>query len=163
RLHFGKGALAVTREFVKRPDIRARLHIVGEGPDRNNIEILSDRDKRIAVEGNLEPIDVRRLLAGTAIFVFPSLHEGLSLALLEAMASGHACLLYDMPHNREVLGDAGIYAPYNQPATMVEIIGEVVQQKAVLKEKAKQAHDRAKMFSWTRCAHEMEKALRSVY
>ena len=46
-------------------------------------------------------------------FVLPSRREGLSNALLEAMARGLPCIAYDIPPNREVLaqGKAGLLVP----------------------------------------------------
>lgn len=66
-----------------------RLIIVGEGILRKDLETLSDKlgmDSRIKLLGFRE--DIPELLSVMDIFVFPSLWEGMSLALLEAMASG---------------------------------------------------------------------------
>ncbi len=41
------------------------------------------------------------------IFVFPSVQEGLPVALMEAMAAGMPCVVSDIRGNRELLGDAG--------------------------------------------------------
>jgi glycosyltransferase involved in cell wall biosynthesis len=39
--------------------------------------------------------DVNRILAGSDVFLFPSLNEGLPLAMLEAQAAGLRCLISD--------------------------------------------------------------------
>ena len=60
--------------------------------------------------------DIDRILAGFDIFALPSYTEGLSIALLEAMASGRAIICSDIPannvlvrHNQEAL----LVNPYN--------------------------------------------------
>ena len=53
-------------------------------------------------------------------FVLPSRREGLSNALLEAMAAGLPCIANDIPPNREVLadGEAGVLVPVGDTERM---------------------------------------------
>lgn len=56
------------------------------------------------------------ILRGTDVFVLPSLVEGLSLSLLEAMACGVACVATDVGADGEVLEqEAGVVLLRNQP------------------------------------------------
>lgn len=57
-------------------------------------------------------------------FVLPSRREGLSNALLEAMAAGLACIANDIPPNREVLeeGTAGFLTPVGDEEALVEVM-----------------------------------------
>jgi glycosyltransferase involved in cell wall biosynthesis len=55
------------------------------------------------VSGN----DLDELLSNAALFVLPSELEGLSLALLDAMAAGVCVLTSDIPENRELVDSAG--------------------------------------------------------
>lgn len=66
--------------------------------------------------------DVASLMRAADIFVFPSHAEGMSLALLEAMASGCAIVASDIPGNAEALGEGGIYAPVKDPAALADAI-----------------------------------------
>ena len=51
--------------------------------------------------------DLEELLSNAALFVLPSDLEGLSLALLDAMAAGVCVLTSDIPDNKEVVEGAG--------------------------------------------------------
>jgi glycosyltransferase involved in cell wall biosynthesis len=51
--------------------------------------------------------DLDELLSNAAVFVLPSDLEGLSLALLDAMAAGVCVLTSDIPENRELVADVG--------------------------------------------------------
>lgn len=51
--------------------------------------------------------DLETVLSNAALFVLPSELEGLSLALLDAMAAGVCVLASDIPENREVVDGAG--------------------------------------------------------
>ncbi len=48
--------------------------------------------------------DLREFYQYADLFVFPSLQEGLPVALMEAMASGLACVVSDIRGNRELIG-----------------------------------------------------------
>jgi glycosyltransferase involved in cell wall biosynthesis len=93
RFHFQKNQLFLLDVFeeIKKRKENAKLLLVGDGEDRNKIE------EAIAQKNLQESVlllscrkDVPELLMAMDVFVFPSLFEGLSLALLEAQASGLA-------------------------------------------------------------------------
>jgi glycosyltransferase involved in cell wall biosynthesis len=68
--------------------------------------------------------DIPAILAGTDIFVLPSHSEGLSNALMEAMASGCACIASDVGGNRFLIqnGVSGfLYAPGDREALRAHI------------------------------------------
>jgi len=71
--------------------------------------------------------DVPAFLAGIDIFVMPSLWEGLGLALLEAMASGVACIATDIGGPREAIADRrnGLIVPPGNPARLAAAIEEL--------------------------------------
>ncbi|HEY9615743.1 MAG TPA: glycosyltransferase family 4 protein [Microcoleaceae cyanobacterium] len=63
------------------------------------------------------------ILRGTDVFVLPSLVEGLSLSLLEAMACGVACVATDAGADGEVLeNEAGVILKTHSVATQLKIL-----------------------------------------
>jgi glycosyltransferase involved in cell wall biosynthesis len=86
------------------------LLVAGEGP-------LAAEVARIETEthGTVRRLgyrdDVQTLLQAADFFVLPSLREGLSYAVLEAMALGLPVVVSDAPGNPEAVGDAGIVVP----------------------------------------------------
>ena len=101
-------ALLRAWRLVKLPG--CRLVIVGDGPQRSTLENSSDDIEAVSWWGYESEETMRvALLQCAEVFVLPSLVEGLSLALLEAMATGTACLATDAGADGEVLaGGAGI-------------------------------------------------------
>ncbi len=86
------------------------LVFVGDGPLRADIETAArEAGGAIRVLGVRD--DVRRLLAAADFFVLPSYREGLSFALLEAMAMGLPVVVSDVPGNLEAIGKAGACVP----------------------------------------------------
>jgi glycosyltransferase involved in cell wall biosynthesis len=62
--------------------------------------------------------DPERVLAAADVLVMPSRHEGLSFAVIEAMAAGVACVVSDGPGNPEAVADAGIVFPAGDEAAL---------------------------------------------
>ena len=89
-----------------------QLVIVGDGPLRPTLEnnFLSTDECAIRWWGYEADLKIRvALLRCAEVFILPSLVEGLSIALLEAMATGTACIATDAGADGEVLKDgAGI-------------------------------------------------------
>jgi sugar transferase (PEP-CTERM/EpsH1 system associated) len=81
-----------------------RLLLIGEGPERAALERLAAQlglERRVAFPGHRD--DVAQLLAEVDIFVLPSLSEGMSNTLLEAMAAGLPVVASDVGGNRELI------------------------------------------------------------
>ena len=91
RLDMMKGVQFLLEAFktVKEDGVIAHLTIIGDGPDR---EMLMNCARQAGIADSVsfwgEMVDIRPFLEKTAVFVLPSLSEGLSNVLLEAMACG---------------------------------------------------------------------------
>jgi glycosyltransferase involved in cell wall biosynthesis len=109
------------------------LVIVGDGPLRSALQASGD-DPDVDWWG-YEPDLNRRvaLLQAAEVFLLPSLVEGLSLALLEAMASGTACVATDAGADGEVLeGGAGIVISTQGVTTQLRTLLPVLRDQPVL-------------------------------
>ena len=109
------------------------LVIVGDGPLRATLQNTHTADNVVwwGYESNL---DTRvALLQEAEVFVLPSLVEGLSIALLEAMSSGCACLATDAGADGEVLADgAGIVLSTQGVTTQLRTLLPVLRDQPVL-------------------------------
>ncbi len=95
RLEARKGhehLLAASRVMLARANgLRPQIVIVGDGPLRGRLAQAAAElgiDRSVHLTGTLS--DVRAALAAMDVFVLPSREEGMSNALLEAMAAGRA-------------------------------------------------------------------------
>ncbi len=66
-------------------------------------------DDSVVFLGQVDHETVHELYSQCHTFVLPSVMEGLSIALLEAVSFGACIVATDIPENREVVGDAGLY------------------------------------------------------
>jgi glycosyltransferase involved in cell wall biosynthesis len=81
---------------------------VGDGALRGDVERAAGAHVRVLGQRT----DVPNLLTAADFFVLMSQREGLSFALLEAMAYGLPAIVADIPENLEAIGDAGIPVRY---------------------------------------------------
>ncbi len=113
-----------------------QLVIVGDGPLRPTLEnnFLSTEDKTIIWWGYESDISTKiALLQSTEVFILPSLVEGLSLALLEAMSTGVACIATDAGADGEVLKDgAGITLSTENVTSQLKTLLPVLKEQPVL-------------------------------
>lgn len=144
RLVPGKGndaairAMAHLRQLA--PHFDVRLVLAGDGDDRANLErlIIQERvEDRIDLLGFVD--DVPGLLAALDVFVTPTHTEGLSMSLLEAMATGTAVVATDIPANAEVIDDghSGLLVSVDAPHEIAKAIlrlGEDEHERAALGE-----------------------------
>ncbi|MBR8832297.1 MAG: D-inositol-3-phosphate glycosyltransferase [Chroococcopsis gigantea SAG 12.99] len=86
-----------------------KLLIVGNGPLTTSLEPFYGEEYNILWLGSIADEEKRiQILRGADAFILPSLVEGLSISLLEAMACGTACVATDAGADGEVLEGAGI-------------------------------------------------------
>ena len=110
-----------------------KLVIVGDGPLRSTLQNTHTADN-VVWWGYESKLDTRvALLQEAEVFVLPSLVEGLSIALLEAMSSGCACLATDAGADGEVLADgAGIVLSTQGVTTQLRTLLPVLRDQPVL-------------------------------
>jgi glycosyltransferase involved in cell wall biosynthesis len=106
-----------------RPD--AQLFIIGNG---NEGAALREIAGALGISSSVRFIDsdfdTHRLLSAMDVFVFPSIKEGLGIALLEAMASGRACIASDIGGISDIVesGSNGILVKVGDVASIASSV-----------------------------------------
>lgn len=90
-----------------------KLVIVGDGVHSEGyvgrLHNLSKGNQNIIFTGSRTGKILEELYSNAYLFVQPSESEGLSIALLEAMAYENAALTSDIPENKEAAGEEGLF------------------------------------------------------
>lgn len=120
------------------------LVVVGDGPMRQQLQASHSSNNVIWWGYEADQAIRLALLQVAEVFMLPSLVEGLSLALLEAMASGTACVATDAGADGEVLeGGAGIVISTQGVTTQLRTLLPVLREQPILsKELGKRARER---------------------
>jgi sugar transferase (PEP-CTERM/EpsH1 system associated) len=132
RLHPVKDQATLLRAARRVADAEPgfRLDIVGDGPARAELVALRDE---LALGGHVRFLgcrdDVAGLLSGADFFVLSSVTEGISLTLLEAMATGLPVVATDVGGNREVVasGRTGLLVPARSPDQLAAAMLQMVR------------------------------------
>ena len=108
RLDGHKGVVYLLRGFKRLLSgiEQVRLVIVGTGPNETHLKYLAgelELQGKVDFKGQQE--DIPSILSGTDVFVLPSLSEGMSNVLLEAMACGLPIVATAVGGNRDLIRD----------------------------------------------------------
>jgi len=119
------GAVAAVEEARARGS-EVVLLIAGGGPLER--EVLAREGAGVRPLGHRD--DLEDLYAAADLFLLPSHREGMSFALLEAMAHGLAPIVADGTGNAETIGDAGAVFPAGDVAAMSELLAGLAADPA---------------------------------
>lgn len=108
----------------------------------------------ILFPGYIPESDLPGLYAGADLFVYPSLHEGFGIPLLEAMAAGTVVYTSNLFSIPEVAGDAVIYIdPYDVDG-MAQGLWQAISNEIVRYDLIEKGKHRAEKFTWQHMAFE---------
>ncbi len=128
---------------------RVVLSIVGDGPNRDALMArarCAGLESRVAFTGWLEnPLGE---IAGADLFVMPSVHEGMSNALLEAWGAGVPVLAARTPESAEVLGDDRLLFDPGDAAALGATLARLARDPAALDGLARAAAERSRAFAF---------------
>jgi len=141
RMHGVKNQLTLVRAYLRlrehwpRLSQNCRLVLVGDGPLRAEALALLEsgglaRDAWLPGERN----DIADLLRGLDLFVLPSLAEGISNTILEAMASGLPVIATGVGGNPELVqhGLTGTLVPSGDPEAMAAALAAYLEQPGLV-------------------------------
>ncbi|MEM7254252.1 MAG: TIGR03088 family PEP-CTERM/XrtA system glycosyltransferase [Pseudomonadota bacterium] len=129
------------RERSPQARAKARLVLLGDGALRGEVErVLSEGDALEAAWLPGSRDDVASLLPGFDIFVLPSLAEGISNTVLEAMSCGLPTVVTEVGGNPELVGaDHGRLVKAGDVESMSEALALYVQDANQRREHGQQA------------------------
>jgi glycosyltransferase involved in cell wall biosynthesis len=140
--------IAAMPEILRRwPDVV--LLVIGRGKLEASLEAQAEE---LGVGAHVRFLglrqDVPRLLSALDVFVLPSLSEGLSLALLEAMAAGKPVVATEVGGNPEVVipGETGYLAKPEDTTDLTAKLTVLLESPLVMQQCARYGAQRALQF-----------------
>jgi glycosyltransferase involved in cell wall biosynthesis len=148
---------AMRRARRELPDLR--LLLVGQGPLERELRTLSQRmDLTDTVIFAGYRADAQRIVAATDVFALSSDFEGLSIALVEAMALGRPSVVTDAGGLSEVVsqGETGIVVPRQDPAALANAVVELLRDPTRRARYGRAAQAKAAAFDIRHAVQRME-------
>jgi glycosyltransferase involved in cell wall biosynthesis len=131
------------------------LTIVGAGALEAELrQLLGEKNLRgiVTLAGRHDAGLMPEIYRGHDVYVSASMQEGMSNAMLEAMASGLPIVTTRCEGVAELIGDNGIVVDEPQPATLAAALEELATHPDLVKTMSAAARRRAERFSWAATA-----------
>ncbi|MER2295052.1 MAG: glycosyltransferase family 1 protein [Desemzia incerta] len=108
--------LKIMKHVIKK-NRESILILIGDGPDK---KLLERQVTQLGIEKNVLFLGLQKnvedFLMAMDIFIFPSKHEGLGIALIEAQVSGLSCIISDtIPHEAVINKNVRQLSLNNEP------------------------------------------------
>jgi glycosyltransferase involved in cell wall biosynthesis len=165
RLHPQKSLDTLIKAFANlREDItNLTVLLVGDGKKKGDLQNLAQRlDAQDIVQFLGKRDDVYNILSATDVFVLPSKKEGMSNALLEAMASGCGCIVSDIPENTELIedGKTGLSFKQGDPQALLKVIQKLYNESTLREQFGDRARKKVEAdYSLASTSQQLEKFL----
>lgn len=113
----------------------------------------------VQITGWVPRAELYSLYERARAFVYPSTFEGFGMPVLEALAAGIPVACSDIPPLREVAGDAVLYFDPLTEGDIASAIERVMTDASLQERLATVGRERARPFTWERCAEQTLKIL----
>lgn len=128
--------------YVLKEEPKTKFIIAGDGSEKRNLESEVEQlnvSSSVQFLGRVPHQEMPHLLGRSDIYVSTSPHDGTSVSLLEALASGAFPVVTDIPSNREWIadGDNGFLVPIENENVLGKKIIDATRDKTLLERSRK--------------------------
>ena len=127
------------------------LNIVGDGPLRNDLQNASV-GMDVNFLGTLSHDELKNLYSEHDVFVLPSLNEGMSNTVLEAMASGLPVIITDTGGTKELVNGNGFVIPRVDSCALKESIARFISEPSSLNTMGRKSREISQTMRWDNIA-----------
>jgi glycosyltransferase involved in cell wall biosynthesis len=117
---------------------------------------------KVRFAGYIDEADKPALIRGALLFVYPSLHEGFGIPVLEAMASGVPTIAGNRTAIPEIAGDGALLIDPTSQAELADALERLYSDPKARSQLAARGLAQAARFSWKKTAHETAAVYRRV-
>ena len=152
--------------LAENADLDFDLVLVGqlgwESDDIVNAAAKRDDRGRVILAGMLDDSDLALIIKGASLAVVPSLYEGFSLPMVEAMACGVPTIASNTSCLPEISGNALAYFDPLSVEDIAACMHAVLRDSDLNRRLRQKGIDRAREFTWERCARQTLNVLMKV-
>lgn len=157
-------SFAILRE--NHPEIKHKLILIGSAG------FCYDEVKYIIKENNIEnevlllgwvpEVDLPYFFNGAEAFVFPTLYEGFGIPVIQALACGVPVVASGIEVLKEISDNKALFFnPYSKD-DITRALYRIIDDKDLRERLSREGLERAKNFSWEKCARETYEQIKSL-
>jgi len=122
-------------------------------------------EKRVHFSGEYDHISLLKLQQSSDIFLFPSLNEGMSNSMLEAMASGLPVIMTPTGGAKELIqdGENGFLVHFRDSGDIAEKLAILLEDVDLRKKMSEKSREKALSLSWEKVAKEYIELYEEVF
>ena len=144
-------------------DLREHFDLIIAGPEGWHSSDTMARIRQEAIYlGYVPENEMPGLIAGAALFVYPSLYEGFGFPVVQAMAANVPVLCSNTSCLPEIAGEAAALVDPRSASEITAQLTRLLQSSAERTRLAQLGRVRAECFKWERCAAESLEFFREV-
>lgn len=133
--------------------------IIGEGSEKESLENLAKELKikdRINFLGRVEYKKIAYYYQEASVFILPSLNEGMSNAMLEALSAGLPIIATDTGGTKELVkdGENGFIIKMKDSQDIADKIEILIKNKNLLRDMGEKSRKKAESMSWENVANQ---------
>jgi len=168
RVVYQKGFDLAMQALSQLKDLEWTWTIAGDGPQMATLKAMAEGfgiQERVHFTGWLSSEQLKEQYAAANVFLFPSRHEGMPNAVLEAMASGLPVIASQIAGNEELVadGETGRLVPPEDADALGEALKKLLVEEGVREQMGQAARRRVESsFSWNRVAEQYEAVLQKA-
>ena len=160
-----KNHMVVIKALARLKEYDILYLICGDGPLQEQLQAEAEKlgiGNRVRLLGFRQ--DISELLAVADVFVFPSLQEGLPVAMMEAMASGLPIVASEIRGNKDLLqnNQGGYLVKAREPGQFAEAVVKMMQTPGKRDEMGKHNIEVIKNYSQEAVLQKMKKFFNEV-
>jgi Glycosyltransferase len=153
-------------KILKNRGVKHKLVLVGKKGWQyeeifNTIDKLDLRED-VIFTGYVPEEYLPAIYSGADVFAFPSLFEGFGLPPLEAMACGTPVITSNTSSLPEIVDEAGIMVNPYDVENLAEAMFMVITNEKLRKDMTSKGLQRAKLFTWKKCAEDTLEVYKEV-
>lgn len=143
------------------------LKIIGDGIERKNLEMQIDKlgvKNNVFFAGIVKHNEVNKYCQEADVFVLPSLNEGMSNAMLEALASGLPIIATDTGGSKELIreGVNGFMIKFKDSNDIAEKLERLIVDPELAKKMGAESRKIAENMSWGKVAGQYFELYKSI-
>ncbi|MEK7570950.1 MAG: glycosyltransferase family 4 protein [Patescibacteria group bacterium] len=131
------------------PDIR--LHIVGTGKDKDELEYFSVHyNLPVTFYNHVSDQDLQKIYTKVSAQIVPSIFEGFGISILEGMANGVPIIATNVDGIRSIVKHnySGILVPYNDHDALADAIVYLLANSSIQKQLLTNAYRELPKYNW---------------